>query len=75
MRCWTLSTIYFGPTGTLLSRGSIPSLFIAGLSLMGMKDRKKMFYNNVKSRAVEGGGTGRYVEVKWGQNKARVQAI
>jgi hypothetical protein len=29
-------------------------LFIAGLSLMGMKDRKKMFYNNVKFRAVEG---------------------
>jgi hypothetical protein len=42
---------------------------------MGMKERKKIFYNNVKFRAVEGGGTGRYVEVKWGQNKARVQAI
>jgi hypothetical protein len=54
MRCWTLSPIYFGPTGTLLSRSPIPSLFIAGLSLMGMKDRKKMFYNNVKFRAVEG---------------------
>jgi hypothetical protein len=44
----------FGPTGTLLSRSPIPSLFIAGLSLRGMKDRKKMFYNNVKFRAVEG---------------------
>jgi hypothetical protein len=54
MRCWTLSPIYFGPTDILLSRRSIPSLFIAGLSLRGMKDRKKMFYNNVKSRAVEG---------------------
>jgi hypothetical protein len=65
----------FGPTDILLSRRSIPSLFVAGLSLRGMKDRKKMFYNNVKFRAVEGEGTGRYVEVKWGQNKARVQAI
>jgi hypothetical protein len=54
MRCWILSSIYFDPIGTLLSRSSIPSLFIAGLSLMGMKDRKKMFYNNVKFRAVEG---------------------
>ena len=40
-----------------------------------MRDRKKMFYNNVKFRVVEGGGTGRYVEVKWGQNKGRVQVI
>jgi hypothetical protein len=54
MRCWTLPPICFDPTGTLLSRRSIPSFFIAGLSLMGMKDRKKMFYNNVKFRAVEG---------------------
>jgi hypothetical protein len=44
----------FGPTDILLSRSSIPSLFIAGLSLRGMKDGKKMFYNNVKFRAVEG---------------------
>jgi hypothetical protein len=34
MLYWTLSPIYFDPTGTLLSRRSIPSfLFIAGLSL------------------------------------------
>jgi hypothetical protein len=54
MLYWTLSPMSFGPTGTLLSRSAIPSLFVAGLSLMGMKDRKKMFYNNVKFRAVEG---------------------
>jgi hypothetical protein len=54
MLYWTLSPMSFGPTDILLSRRSIPSLFIAGLSLMGMKDRKKMFYNNVKFCAVEG---------------------
>jgi hypothetical protein len=54
MLYWTRSPIYFGPTDILLSRRSIPSLYMAGLSLMGMKDRKKMFYNNVKFRAVEG---------------------
>jgi hypothetical protein len=36
------SPIYFDPTGTLLSRRSIPSfLFMAGLSLRGMRDRRK----------------------------------
>jgi hypothetical protein len=54
MLYWTLSPMSFGPTDILLSRSPIPSLFVAGLSLRGMKDRKKMFYNNVKFRAVEG---------------------
>jgi transposase-like protein len=39
MRCWTLSPIYFDPTGTLLSRSSIPSLFIAGLSLRDLSEK------------------------------------
>jgi hypothetical protein len=34
-----LSPIYFDPTDTLLSRGSIPSLFIAGLSLRDLSER------------------------------------
>jgi hypothetical protein len=42
MRYWTLSPIYFGPTGTLLSRRSIPCHtlhIIAGLSLRDLSER------------------------------------
>ena len=36
---WNLSPIDFGPTDILLSRSSIPFLFIAGLSLRDLSER------------------------------------
>jgi hypothetical protein len=42
MPYWTLSPIYFDPTGTLLSRRSIPSYSsYQALSLSGVKERKR----------------------------------
>jgi hypothetical protein len=54
MPYWTRSSIYFDPTVTLLLRRSIPSfLFIAGISLREVKERTKMFYNNVNSKKLK----------------------
>jgi hypothetical protein len=57
MQYWTLSPIspiYFGPTGTLLSRSSMSVfLFTEGLSLREMKETTKMFYNNVNLKEAE----------------------
>jgi hypothetical protein len=45
--------ISFDPTGTLLLRRSIPSLFMAGLSIREMKEGTKRFYNNVNSKKLK----------------------
>jgi len=53
MLYWTLSPIYFNPTGTLLSRRSIPSFSSSRPQLKGNKDRTKRFYNNVNSKTLK----------------------
>jgi hypothetical protein len=54
MRYWTPSPIYFDPTGTLLSRRSIPPfLFIAGLSIREMKEWTKRFFNDMNSKKLK----------------------